>query len=78
MAIRVTKRTANDGVRYSISGLTFGQIFRIKHAMYEHADRLKGVIKNDLSEDRLLRLRQEFEEFAQDALDVFNAVADGI
>lgn len=76
MAIKVTKRTTNEGLRYSISGLTFGQMFRIKHAMYEHAERLEGVIKNDLAEHE--QMRKMFEGYKQEALDVFNAVADGI
>lgn len=76
MAIRVTKRTTNDGVRYSIYGLTYNQIFRIKLAMYDCAEKMKGYVENELADSP--QMQRDFEGFRGDALDVFNAVSNGI
>jgi hypothetical protein len=43
MAVKVTKRTTSEGVRYSISGLTFSQLFRIKNAMYAEEKKMKEI-----------------------------------
>ena len=72
MAIRVTRRTTNEGLRYSISGLTYAQTFRIKNAMYDCAEKMKEYSEN------IPEMQKDFEGYRQDALDVFNAVADGI
>lgn len=75
MAIKVTKRTTPEGPRYSISGLTYGQLFRIKHAMLHEEERLEGIIVNELAEHP--RMQEEFQEFKHDAHDVFVAVCNG-
>lgn len=71
MAVKVTKRQTNDGPRYSISGLTFGQLFRIKSAMFEEEKRMKAIATE------FPELTNDFEEFAGDAHTVALAAADG-
>ena len=71
MAVKVTKRATNDGARYSISGLTFAQLFRIKYAMYVEADRMKAISEEHSDE----KFRKKFEKFRQDAHAVYEAVA---
>jgi len=77
MGIKVTKRTTNDGVRYSISGLTFDQMFRIKNAMYAEAEKMKAISEEMASCDER-QMQKDFERFAQDALAVAGAVSTGI
>ena len=76
MAIKVTKRATNDGARYSISGLTFNQIFRIKTAMIEEEKKMKEIAANEVAD--VLQMKSDFEGFAQDAHDVFIALAGEI
>lgn len=71
MAVKVTKRQTNDGPRYSISGLTFGQLFRIKNAMFEEEKRMKAIVAEFPS------LKEDFEEFARDARTVAIAANGG-
>lgn len=76
MAVRVIKRTTNEGVRYSISGLTFDQMFRIKNAMYAEAEKMKAISEEFSTEDE--KMGKEFERFSKDALAVAEAVSIGI
>ena len=47
--IKTRKGVSRDGEpTYSISGLTYAQIFRIKHAMLHEAERLQKIIDEDL------------------------------
>ena len=73
MAIIVTKRATNDGARYSISGLTFSQIFRIKQAMLDCEEKMKGIAANECANHP--RMQNDFVRFARDARDVFNAIS---
>lgn len=74
--IKVTKRTTNDGVRYSISGLTFDQMFRIKNAMYAEAEKMKAIAEGEMQD--YARLQEEFKQYAKDALSVAESVNLGI
>lgn len=76
MAIRVTKRATNDGARYSISGLTFAQLFRIKNAMAECERKMKETADQCVKE-RDLAMAREFNEYAWDAHQVFIAANNG-
>ena len=76
MAIKVTKRATNDGARYSISGLTFSQLFRIKNAMAEEERRM-SKIADDFVQEKSLAWAREFKEYAKDAHEVFIAANDG-
>lgn len=71
MAIKVTKRATNDGARYSISGLTFAQLFRIKQAMFAEADKMKAISEEHSDE----MFQKKFEQFRQDAHAVYEAIA---
>ena len=66
--VKVTKRATNEGARYSISGLTFDQIFRIKHAMYNEESKMKGLAA-------ICPAMNEYKGYAKDAHDVFVALA---
>ncbi len=77
MEIKVTKRTTNDGVRYSISGLTFDQMFRIKSAMFAEAEKMKAI-SEEMASVGTPQIQREFVGFAKDARTVAVAVADGI
>lgn len=72
MAVKVTKRTTNDGVRYSISGLTFAQAFRVKNAMYDCEEKMKEISEMWRKVGNLANARK-FRDFAKDAHEVFNA-----
>ena len=63
----------NDGLRYSIFGLTFDQIFRIKQAMADCERKMKGIAANECAERPTMQ--KDFEGFARDAHEVFMAVA---
>lgn len=76
MAVKVTKRPTNDGLRYSISGLTFDQIFRVKQAMFDCEKKMKDIAANECANSP--QMRQDFEGFARDAHDVFIAIAGEI
>lgn len=76
MAIKVTKRATNDGPRYAISGLTFGQIYRIKTAMVDEEKKMKDIAANECAD--YPPMREDFEGFARDAHEVFMAIAGGI
>lgn len=73
MAVKVTKRQTNDGLRYSISGLTFDQIFRVKLAMADCEKKMKGIAANECA--KCPPMQKDFEGFARDAHEVFMAVA---
>ena len=74
MAVKVTKR--QTGPRYSISGLTFGQLFRIKTAMFEEEKRMKAIADQCVKEGDLAMAR-EFKDYAKDAHEVAIAASDG-
>jgi len=76
MAIKVTRRATNDGSRYSISGLTFDQMFRIKSAMYAEAEKMKAISEGEVKD--IPQMKADFERFAEDALAVARAVGPGI
>lgn len=76
MAVKVTKRQTSDGPRYSISGLTFGQLFRIKNAMAEEERRM-NKIADDFVQEKNLAWARTFKEYAKEAHEVFIAAADG-
>ena len=76
MAVKVTKRTTNEGARYSITGLTFGQLFRIKNAMAEEEKRMKKIA-DDFVQEKNLAWAREFKDYAKDAHEVFIAANDG-
>ncbi len=76
MAVKVTKRATNDGARYSISGLTFSQLFRIKNAMFDHEEKMKAIA-DQCAKEGDLAMSREFKEYARDAHDVFTAANDG-
>lgn len=76
MAVKVTKRTTKDGARYSISGLTFAQLFRIKNAMSECEKKMKAIADECVQEGSLAMAR-EFKDYAKDAHEVFIAANDG-
>ena len=74
--VKVTKRATNDGLSYSLSGLTFSQLFRIKSAMAEEEKRMNEIANNFVREKSLAWAR-EFKEYARDAHEVFIAACDG-
>ena len=76
MAIKVTKRVTNDGARYSITGLTFGQLFRLKNAMAKEEQRM-NKIADDFVQEKNLAWAREFKEYAKEAHEVFIAANDG-
>lgn len=71
MAVKITKRATNDGARYSISGLTFAQLFRIKQAMFAEADKMKAISEEHSDEI----FQRKFEKFRQDANAVYEAIS---
>ena len=73
---KVTKRQTRNGVSYSLSGLTFSQLFRIKSAMAEEEKRM-NEIANDFVREKSLAWAREFKEYARDAHEVFIAACDG-
>ena len=72
MAIKVTKRATNDGPRYSISGLTFDQAFRIKNAMVDCEKKMKEI-SDEWKNEGNLAMARKFRDFAKDAHEVFMA-----
>lgn len=76
MAIKVTKRATNDGARYSISGLTYGQLFRLKNAMAKEEQRM-NKIADDFVQDKNLAWARKFKEYAKEAHEVFIAANNG-
>lgn len=76
MTIKVTKRATNDGPSYSISGLTFDQMFRIKNAMLAEAERMKAISEGEVKD--IPQMKADFERFAEDARAVARAVNSGI
>lgn len=72
MAIKVTKRATNDGARYSISGLTFAQLFRIKNAMAECERKMKEI-SDEWKNEANLAMARKFRDYAKDAHEVFMA-----
>ena len=72
MAIKVTKRATTDGPRYSISGLTFDQMFRIKSAMYAEEEKMKAISQGEAKD--IPQMKADFERFAGDARAVATAV----
>ena len=77
MALEVTKRATNDGDRYSISGLTFNQMFRIKNAMYAEAEKMKAI-SEEMASIGTPMMQREFVGYAEDARTVADAVNVGI
>ena len=71
MSVKVAKRDTNEGPRYSISGLTFAQAFRIKNAMFEEEKKMKAIATE------FPNIKEEFEEYARDARTVAIAVRHG-
>ena len=76
MALEVTKRATNDGDRYSIYGLTFDQMFRIKNALYAEAEKMKAISENEVKD--IPQMRSDFLRYAEDARTVAEAVNLGI
>lgn len=75
MAIKISQHSTNNGARFTITGLTFEQLFRIKQGMYREAEQMKNI-----SEDKALPpfMQGEFKRFSQDATDVFDAISNVI
>lgn len=76
MAVKVTKRATKNGPRYSISGLTFAQLFRVKNAMAECERKMEGIA-DDFVKDKDLAAAHEFRTYARDAHEVFIAANEG-
>ena len=76
MAIRINRQQTYDGRRYTITGLTFDQLFRIKHAMLAEAEKMRAISQGEAKDDPHMKAR--FEEFAADARAVAVAVRDCI
>lgn len=77
MAIKVTKRhTGEYGCTYSISGLTFSQLFRVKNAMFDCEEKMKEIA-DQCAKVGDLAMAREFKEYARDAHEVFTAANDG-
>lgn len=73
MAVKVTKRATNEGPRYSISGLTFDQMFRIKSAMFAEEEKMKAISRDEVKD--IPQMKADFERFAEDARAVATAVS---
>ena len=73
MAVKVTKRTTSDGPRYSISGLTYEHLYRIKLAMIDCEEKIKKIA----AEMHHPAAKENFEQFARDAHEVSVAVQHG-
>ena len=76
MAVKVTKRQTANGTRYSISGLTFAQLFRVKNAMYDCEEKMKAIAEDCVKAGELAMAR-EFKDYAKDAHEVFTAANNG-
>ena len=76
MKVKVTKRQTNAGPRYSISGLTFSQLFRVKNAMFDCEKKMKEIADECVKEGDLAMAR-EFKDYAKDAHEVAIAANDG-
>ena len=76
MAVKVSKKDTSNGVRYSISGLTFSQLYRIKNAMAEEERKMKKIADGFVQEKNLAWARQ-FKDYEKDAHEVFIAANDG-
>ena len=76
MAVKLTKRTTNDGVRYSLSGLTFAQLYRIKNAMFDCENKMKAIA-DDFVEAKNLAMARMFRDYASDAHEVAMAASEG-
>ena len=75
MAVKVTKRTTNHEARYSITGLTFDQLFRVKNAMFNEAEKMKEYV-NEMEDNAMLR--KQFEGYQRDAEEVYEAAVRGL
>ena len=76
MAIKVTKRATNDGARYSISGLTFDQLFRIRQAMCAEEEKMKGIASQLWTRNDSIG-GKAFNDNAKAAHEVFIAANNG-
>lgn len=74
---KITKRAVYGGTRYSISGLTFGEMFRIKQAMYYDATRLKEIA-DGARQNTYVNLAAKFDEEAEVTQKLFDTIADHI
>jgi len=72
MAVKITKRATNDGARYSISGLNYNQLFRIKNALLEEEEKLKRIA-SELSEQGGKAMSADFEKYAKETHEVYVA-----
>lgn len=73
MSVKVTKRTTRNGPRYSISRLTYEQLYRIKCAMIDCEKKMKEIA----AELQHPAAKEDFEQFARDAHEVSVAVQHG-
>lgn len=73
MSVKVTKRTTSDGPRYSISGLTYEHLYRIKLAMIDCENKMKEIA----AEMQYPAGKENFKQFARDAHEVSVAVQRG-
>ena len=74
MSVKVAKRDTNEGPRYSISGLTFAQAFRIKNAMVDCEKKMKEI-SDECKNERNIAIAKKFRDFAKDAHKVFMALS---
>ncbi len=74
---KITKRAVYGGTRYSISGLTFGEMFRIKRAMDHDATRLKGIA-DECREENHVHLAAKFDEEAEVSQNLFDTIREYI
>lgn len=69
--IKITKKCAE----YGIIGLAHSELFRIKHAMWHEAERMAETAR-EARACNCPRLAQKFEEAAEAARKVFDAISN--
>lgn len=74
---KITKRAVYGGTRYSIYGLTFGEIFRIKQAMAYETTRLKEIA-DECRENNHVHLAAKFDDEAAVSQHLFDTIREYI
>lgn len=72
MAVIVTKRKTANGPRYSIAGITYEQLWRIKCEMIDCEKKIK-----ETAAELQHPAKEDFEQFAREAHEVLVAVQHG-
>ena len=74
MSIKVSAKASATGTVYTISGLSFGQMFRIKQGLYWESQRMEKIAAG-FKEDKNLAWARLFKDYAKEARAVAEAVS---